>query len=283
MEVGGGWVLQHELQTGGALKNGDVHNLFAHGIKMPARMNGMPRPPAPPSAGGMDMHAASTNTTDAFRGGEHVALVGIRSQPQLNGRCGYVGEHDVSSGRFDVWVIPLSISSSGGGLKINWVGTSQADDAAMAVKVKPSNLQILNLTVGMSPDEQDFLQLPSHQRAAVLRAQKQLWDEAGLFRDGKRRPVNVVSLFSADRRPSRVLLVRAPQPGIAPTDLSTSHPIVVRRELAPEVEPGLPKGYIYAVASTPRVRVSFRFDGAADDQLLDGKAAADAFLRAGGR
>lgn len=244
---------------------------------MPPNMKGMPRPKA---TGGPDVHAPSSNTVSNFRGGEQVCLVGIKSQPALNGRCAFVGALDEASHRFDVWVTPLCISFAGGGLKMNWVDL-QTDEAAPAVRVKPSNMQILNLTNSFGEDEREFEQLAPQHKAAVLRAQKSLWDESTMFKDGRRRPPNVVGLFSEQHRPSKVQLVSKPQGGVVPRDLAAggARTVVVRRALVPELE-GI-DGFIYVVASCPKIRMSYRQGVDADGPALEGKAAADAYLSAG--
>jgi hypothetical protein len=83
----------------------------------------------------------------------------------------------------------------GGGLKMNWVDTA-AEAEGLVIKARPMNMQGINLSGGRETHE--FDQLHPALKVAVQRAQKGLWDEAALFRDGKRRPPNVVGLFRSD-------------------------------------------------------------------------------------
>lgn len=241
-------------------------------------MTGVPRagaaaPSTAASTSGFDQ--PSTNARHHFRGGEQVAIVGLQSQPQLNGRCAFVGTFDEESGRFDAWVTPMLLSfGREGGLKQNWVDR-QTDEAATAVRLKPTSMQIINLTNGRS--EVDFEQLNAAQKAAVLRAQKKLYDEASMFKDGKRRPPNVISLFRAG---GRCQLVRAPQPGVIPAGMNPATTLIVRRELDAESE-GV-GGLIYVVANSPKISMAFRRSVGSDGQLVEGKEAADSYLRVGG-
>ena len=243
---------------------------------MPPRMNGMPRASAPAAATASSTFSdPSSNGVSAFRGGEEVAIVGLKSQPHLNGRCAFVGAFDEASGRFEAWLSPISLTAGHTGMKMNWIDL-RTEDAALAIRVKPTSMQILNLTNQSSGG--DFASLNAAQKPAVLRAQKRLWDEATMFKDGKKRAPNVVSLFRVERQPCRVQLVLRPQEGVLPADMASGTTLVVRQEL--EADVGI-AGYVYVVCNHPKVRMSFFKSTSADSRVLEGKEAADTYIRIG--
>jgi hypothetical protein len=78
-----------------------------------------------------------------------------------------------------------------------------------------------------------------------------------------------------------VVLVRDPQAGVVPDEVFAAQgrsAIVCRRELSPESD-GL-DGFVYVIASCPRIIMSYRKSAAADGGALEGKPAADAYLKA---
>ena len=140
-------------------------------------------------------------------------------------------------------------------------------------------MQPINVSSG--PPNQDFAQLHAAQKVAVQRAQKSLYDESTMFKDGKRRPPNVVGLFRTEApRLNRVALVTDPHAGVVPDEIFATqgrNAIVVRRELDPASE-GI-GGHIYVVASCPRILMSYTRTLQDDGTVLEGKPAADAYLK----
>jgi hypothetical protein len=237
---------------------------------MVAKMKGMPKP-----KGGPDMSAPTTNGFSAFLPGMQVAVVGLKSQPQLNGRCAYVGNWDADAGRFDAWLSPMKLFFGPTGLKLNWVDAKS--DKQPAVRVKPTNMQPLNMR--SDPNGPDFERLPPPQKVAVLRAQQQLWDESTLFKGPKPCPPNLVGLFRNEHPGGIVTLVRHPQRGVVPDDVLSeqgSGAIVVRRQLDPGFD-GV-EGYIYVVASCPTIKMSYRVSCDGDGGAAESKGAADGFM-----
>lgn len=231
---------------------------------MPPKMRGVPKPTATAK---VDFSQPSTSTAADIRFGEQACIIGLKTA-HLNGRVAVVGAFDQPSGRFDVWLAPMCLSTE---LKMNWVDAAMDEQAA--VRIKPCNLQPVN--VNNRTTEEDYERLAPQHKVAVLRAQKALWDESTIFKDGKRRAPNVVKLFGA----AKASLVVEPQRlgSVLPPELSSGadNAIVVCRELD-EISEGV-GGWIYVVASSPRVFMGYRALPAGN--LLDGKVAADAFLR----
>ena len=161
---------------------------FEHNETMPPKMRGMPsRPPSP-------FEQPSNATAASFRDGEQVCIVGLRSQAVHNGRTGFLGFYDVESERFECHVSPLRLDvGASGGMKMNWVDWKD-EGKGFVLKVKPANLQGINLS--STGPEDDFHGLGAAQKVAVQKAQKILWDESTVFKDGKRRQVNVRKLDS---------------------------------------------------------------------------------------
>ena len=235
-------------------------------------MRGMPKPPSP-------FDAPSDSSAGSFQCGDQVALVALQSQPKLNGRVAFVGAFDSENGRFEVHLSPMRLDvGATGGMKMNWVDMQADSSGAAVIKVKPTSMQGINLAGAGGPAESaELSSLSPAQRVSVLRAQKALWDDSTLFKDGKRRAPNVVALFRPERQP-RVALVRDPPAGVVPSELlgSRTPTIVVRRALDAATE-GV-DGFIYVIASAPRVLMSYRRALAADGGVLEGKPAADAYL-----
>jgi len=250
-----------------------ARDLFEYPGAMVATMKGMPLGVNGATNGGTEFNVPSSNTIRSFRGGEQCVLVGLRGSAHLNGRCGFVGAFDQPSGRFDVWLAPMSLSSKNG-LKMNWIDSLQDQQQEQVIRAKPCNIQAINVSNSRS-QEVDFEALLPQQKVTVLRAQKALWDESTMFKDGVKRPPNFIALFRGEHKPCPVQLVSEPQPGIVPDDVGKA--IVVRRELDAESE-GV-AGFIYVLASNPRVLMSFRVSSGSDHALLDGKRAADYYMK----
>lgn len=240
---------------------------------MPPKMKGAPNRKAVPDI----FSRPTSNEVHDFLAspGEHCALVALKSQPQLNGRCAFVGALDAEAGRFEAWLTPMQLSlGATGGMKVNWVSTEN-DGGAKAVRVKPTNLQKLNMPQAAGNDAA-FERLTPHQKVAVLTAQSTLYHEASFYKDGKRRPPNVVSVFRPEHAHNAVFLVERPQPGVIPYELG-SQALVVRRELNLETE-GV-GGFVYVVASEPRVLMAYRTSSQGDGEALTGKQGADCYLK----
>ena len=240
---------------------------------MAPKMAGMPK-----ARKGDLFSRPSENTVASFVAcgpGEHIALVALKSQGQLNGRCGFVGAFDGDSGRFEAWLSPMQLSvGATGGLKVNWVNTD-ADGGRKVVRVKPENMQKLNMPQAAGNDAA-FEALAPEQKVAVLCAQSSLYNEASFYKDGNRRSPNVIAVFRAEHAHNSVWLVERPQPGVIPGELG-GRALVVRRELNMESE-GV-GGYVYVIASEPRVLMAYRASADLDGEALTGKQGADRYLK----
>lgn len=245
---------------------------------MAPKMAGMPK--AKKGSVPSMFSAPSTNATHDFLGreGEHVALVALKSQGDLNGRCAFVGAFDEQSERFEAWLSPMQLSTgSTGGLKVNW---TDSEGKATAVRVKPANMQKLNMPGGCGGNGQEFEMLAPAQKVAVLMAQLALYSESSLYKDDKRRSPNVISVFRADHPHNAVGIVSSPQQGIVPPDVQSSQgsaALVIRRELNLQTE-GV-AGFVYVIASCPRIQMAYRTSIDGDGQAIGGKAGADRYLK----
>ena len=186
-----------------------------------------------------------------------------------------MGALDEESGRFECHLAPMLLSVGQSGMKMNW--TDVGAEGITVIKAKPTNMQPINISSSFGSESQ-FEQLRPAQKVLVLRAQKSLWDESALFKDGKRRPPNVVSIFGGGGKLQRVALVQQPQPGVVPeAEARNKTVLVVRRELDADSD-GV-DGFIYVLASSPRVLMSYTSSTAGDSGVLEGKPAADAYLK----
>lgn len=236
---------------------------------MAPKMRGMPttKTKQPPSI----FDNPSQSTAGSFRHGDQIAIVGLKSQPTLNGRCAFVGAFDEAAERFECHISPLQLAvGPTGGMKMNWVDLA-ADGAALAIKIKPACMQGINLPSG-GPFEAEFQELEPAQKVAVQRAQKALYDESSMYKDGKRRPPNVVGLF----RGASTSIVREPQAGVVPDSVGRDF-IVVRRQLD-STQHGV-AGNVYVVASSPVIVMAYRCLAEADGGALQGKAAGDDYMQ----
>ena len=90
-------------------------------------MKGMPKPKSP-------FDEPSSSSAASLRPSEQVAVVGLKGQPQYNGRCAYVGAFDADAGRFECHLSPMTLQfGATGGLKMNWVDTTT--EGALVIKV----------------------------------------------------------------------------------------------------------------------------------------------------
>ena len=210
----------------------------------------------------------SAGGVDNFRAGDHVVVVGLQNRRELNGRTAFVGEckHELC----DIHLAPLALGvGHRDGLSMHWVDP-QSDDGPITLKVRPLNLQGICLAVvGLDPA---FARLGPIEKVGVQRAQKALYDLASMYKDGRRKPPNVVALF----RSPQVTLVREPPADLVPAELGEA--LVVRKELDPKTD-GV-SGVIHVVASCQTARASYHSQLEPDGTALGGKQGADAYLQA---
>lgn len=174
--------------------------------------------------------------------GSTVCIVGLKSQPELNGRHGVVGPFDAVSGRFSVRLPPSALSDTSGGL------TELKNERH--VKVKPLNLQnYSNLKPG-DDSVVPWLQIREDEEKALSPAEAAAARSAQLEFSAR---IQYILAHPEKAKDSIIAipslcLVKKPQRGIIPTERAIMAG-AFRRELSHPAD-GV-NGFVYVAVYNP--------------------------------